>query len=138
VLPRDDPSRRLVAQRIRNRIIEHLQLTASFDDQLQLQSDVPFVRVPAEVINGWEDWMPGDPRLLEFAEGVYTPEEVVAIIAFHDVWDSVADRTPDPLPSLRETQALPEWRDLRDSARQALAVLLERGPFPDDIEIGLD
>ena len=51
------PSERLVAQRIRNRIIEYLELAASYAAQEEYQRVAP-INVPSEVMNQWEDWVP--------------------------------------------------------------------------------
>lgn len=53
-----EPSPRLVAQRIRNRIIEYLELASSFE----AQQHAPIAHVPNEVINQWEDWVPTPPK----------------------------------------------------------------------------
>jgi len=130
------PSRRIVAQRVRNRIIEYLELAASFEDQITYQRNAPNISVPNEVINQWEDWNSTDPREhWTSPEGVYTPEEVEAVQSFHTTWEHVADGTPDPLPELEATQRLAEWDELRRAARSALDVFAYRGPLPEDREL---
>ena len=54
----DQPSARLVEQRIRNRIIESLELAASFEVQQQYERDVPIAYVPGEVLNQWGGQFP--------------------------------------------------------------------------------
>lgn len=50
-----EPTRRLVEQRVRNRIIEYLELAASFKEQLAYERNAPIANVAHEVINQWED-----------------------------------------------------------------------------------
>jgi hypothetical protein len=50
-----DASERLIEQRVRNRIIEYLELAASFEEQRRYEQDVPIAYVPYEVINQWGD-----------------------------------------------------------------------------------
>lgn len=59
----EQPSDRIVEQRIRNRVIEYFEMVSSFAAQQAYEEmGPPFVNVPYEVINQWEDWIPNDPR----------------------------------------------------------------------------
>jgi hypothetical protein len=49
------PGERVAEQRVRNRIIEYLELAASLAAQADYDSAVPIAHVPYEVINQWED-----------------------------------------------------------------------------------
>lgn len=51
----DKPSRRVIEQRVRNRIIEYVELASSFEAQQEYERDVPIAHIPYEVINQWED-----------------------------------------------------------------------------------
>lgn len=117
-----------VLQRVRNRIIEYLELASSFDAQIAYQVAVPAVRVPHEVINQWEDLVDGD---WQSYEPVLTSEEIIAIKHFHSVWEEVCDATPSELPSLDELFLTSPWRRLAAGATEALAVLVRVGPHPD-------
>lgn len=130
----DEPTRQLVEQRIRNRIIEYLRVASSFEEQREYQRNAPIAHVPNEMINQWEDWVPVDPRGREQSD-VYSNAEMAALGDFHAVWNDVATRTPNPLPRIDETLALPEWEELRRAAASALAVFEERGTFSEDVEI---
>lgn len=126
-----EPSQRLVEQRVRNRLIEALQLAASFEDQKILEQTVNAVN---ETINLWEDT---DPVRWgwDFAD-VYTDEEEDAVRAFHVTWESVANRLPDEqFPSLEVVQASEAWRELRDAAMAALLVFEQRGKLSEDREV---
>lgn len=134
--PTSEPSRRLIAQRVRNRVIEYLELASSFEDQLMYQRNVAHigVNVASETINQWEDWIPVDPRTHEFSD-VYTADEVRAVREYHVVWNDVADRTPPVLPCLEAVQELPAWDELRQAALAALGVFERRGALPEDREV---
>jgi hypothetical protein len=128
------PSRRVVEQRVRNRIIEYLELAASFEDQLQYQRNVPVAYVPSEVIEQWADWVHTDPRSVDQHPDVYSADEIAEMRRFHAVWDVTADAIPKSRPPIEEVQALSEWSNLRRAAAQAHSVFLRRGKLPDDYE----
>jgi hypothetical protein len=129
------PSRRVVEQRVRNRIIEYLELASSFEAQQEYERDVPIEHVPYEVINQWEDWVHKDPREDRDLPDVYDGAEVEAMCQFHAAWDDAASAVPNNYPSLSEVQALPEWSRLRDTARSALSVFMRRGKMSEDHEV---
>jgi hypothetical protein len=131
-----EPTRQVVLQRIRNRVIEYLELASSYEDQREYQSRVP-IHVPNEIVNQWEDWVqcPGD---LTFSEPVFSAAERDAVVRFHAVWDEVANNTPDPLPDVEDLFVTEEWRRLRDAALDALQVFRVRGKLSEDHEIVAD
>ena len=122
----------LVLQRVRNRIMEYLELASSFERQRSYQAHAP-VFVPSEVINQWEDWVDG-PSMAAFVPPVFMPDEVAAMSSFHVVWETVANDTPVPLPDLERLVSLPSWMRLRDAAQAALQVFERRGRMPEDCE----
>lgn len=123
----------LVSRRIRNRIIEYLQLVANPEAQLDYQSGVPSAHVPSEIIDQWEDWVLGDPATWSEALSpeVYVSEEIEAMQRFHATWDAVVEATPDPLPPLPETLKLAAWAELSCAASDALEVFSRRGRLPE-------
>ncbi len=129
-----DPSARVVSQRIRNRIIESIELAGSFQSQLDYEKNVPFVNVPYEVINQWEDWVRGDPRIDEQLSDALSNDELDAMADYQSVWNVVADAVPDDYPSLADVQALPTWDQLRIAANVALIVFEIRGRMSEDAE----
>lgn len=131
-----EPSPRLVEQRIRNRIIEYLELASSFEAQIEYQSVAPIASVPHEVIEQWADWKPVDQsRWPGRLTDPYSGDEIAAMQAFHAEWEWAIKHTPNPLPELSETQQLPEWQRLREAAETALQPFLERGRMPEDHEV---
>lgn len=130
----DKPTRRLVEQRVRNRIIEYLELASSFEQQVDYQRNVPIANVPAEMVEQWADQVHGDPRASEQAD-VYSAAEVKALGDFSAVWRDVVERTPNPLPAIEEMIGLPVWEELRVAAASALASFQKRGTMPEDVEV---
>jgi hypothetical protein len=133
--PRAQPCARVIEQRIRNRVIESLELAGSFDQQDQYRAIVPFVNVAYEVINGFGDVVPSDPRTDAGILSVYTASEVTALGAFYDAWRIATQALPDNFPSNAHAQSLPEWIEMRAVAHVALAVFELRGRMSEDREV---
>jgi hypothetical protein len=129
------PSRRVVEQRVRNRIIEYLELASSFEAQQEYERDVPIEHVPYEVINQWQDWVHKDPREGRDLSDVYAGAEVEAMCQFHAAWEFAASVVPNNYPLLSEVQTLPEWDRLRAAAASALSVFMRRGKMSEDHEV---
>jgi len=129
------PSRRIVSQRIRNRIIEYFDLVASYEAQVVYEKRVPFVNVPYEVINQWEDWVPPPPRTPVDDLSVFSPGELREIDLFRPVWDAAADAIGKDFPTVAFVQSLPEWDRLRERAMSAALVFRERGVLPEEREV---
>lgn len=122
-------------QRVRNRIIEYLDLAASYEKQADyVAAAPPFVNVPYEVINQWQDWVPLDPRTDPNPMNVLSADEIRAMCHFHATWEVVADAVPNDHPSLSTVQELREWDLLRRAATRARAVFAMRGVMPEDHE----
>lgn len=131
--PDDKPSDRVVSQRVRDRIIEYLELVSSFDAQVAYQRRAPSVNVPTEVINQWEDRYNAD-RPEWCSPPVYTKAEARALANSHAELIAVCDETGDLNEPIEEVVQFPAWSRLRDEARSALSVLSRRGRFSEDVE----
>lgn len=127
-----EPSPQLVLQRVRNRLIEYLQLVASREAQLAYQATAP-VDISTEIINQWDDWFPGSADVL--ADPAFTADERLALAKFHSVMLEVLDDLPHNIPDLETFQALPVWTKLQQAAIGSLDILLARGALHEDIEI---
>lgn len=130
-----DATDRLIEQRVRNRIIEYLELAASFEEQRRYERAVPIAHVPYEVINQWDDWVWTDPASNTYNLDIYAAAEVDALCHFWETLAKVSDAVPDNYPALSDVQATPEWMLLRETAERALEVLMKRGKLPEDVEI---
>lgn len=119
----DEPSERVVEQRIRNRVIEWLELASSFAEQVEydraLRAGRVYPNVAYEVINQFEDWVSNDPRAGGQLD-VYPEAETLALGRVYAAWAVAADALPKDYPSIATAQALPEWGVLRSTAESAL------------------
>ena len=131
----ETPSERLVEQRVRNRIIEYLELAASFEEQREYERNVPIAHVPCEVIHQWGDQVWIGPRQNPYNLDVYDRAEVEALARYQAVLETVTAAVPDNYPELSDVQAMPEWERLRVSAEETLGILMRRGKSPEDREI---
>lgn len=120
------PEQPVGLRRVRNRIIEYLELASSFAAQRQLQEAAPAMSAADEVLNQWEDWVTPDWKQ-QFVEPVFSAEERNAIAQFAAVWRGIADGAPHPLPPLEVLFATPNWQALQRAAAALLAVFLLRG-----------
>ncbi len=125
----DRSPREVVDTRIRNQIMEYLQLVSSAAQQKDYQRRVSDVNVPTELICSWEDWMPVEEGAQDFAPPVYSAEEWEAIEKYGRTWDVVAAATPEEMPSLEEFIGTLEWGRLKQAAEDALSVFQRRGVF---------
>jgi hypothetical protein len=115
----------------RNRIIEQLELCLS-EGQRQHLGTYPFIYVPYEVINRWEDFVPSRAPS-HFTIPPFAAEELEAVARFHDVWSEVANLLSNDFQPLEEVQAQPYWRTLGDAAKQALSVFAKRGKLSEEV-----
>ena len=130
----EQPTERIVQQRIRNRIMEYFALAASFEEQRRYELAAPIAQVAYEVINQWGDQLPqGAERELE-RSSVFSSDEVAALRAFEMVLEKTSRVVPDDYPTLDRVQAMPVWEELRQAAVEALAVFDRRGSMPEDRE----
>lgn len=134
-MPNGMVSKQVIFQRVRNRIIEYLEVASSFDEQRKYQKAVPFESVPSEMINLFEDSVPNKGVLDDFELPVYSTAEQAALRQFYKTWEDVAQNTPNPLPPLEETLKLTKWKELREAAEEALIIFSTRGKLPEDKEI---
>lgn len=127
----DAPSPRVVEQRVRNRVIEYLELASSSEEQIKYQERASIAYIPLEVINQWDDWVGDANEPL----GVYSPAEVEAMVAYQAVLERANEAIGDGWPSMREVQASPVWQAMRESAEAALTVFMQRGFLPEDTAV---
>ncbi|MET3928587.1 hypothetical protein ABIE51_000474 [Lysobacter sp. OAE881] len=120
----------IVLWRIRNRIIEYLDLAASEGHQLAYQAAAPHVDVPSELANQWEDWVRPDWRQY-LKPPVFSYEELEAIGSFNASFAAAMAATKDPLPPLGVLLESTKWVELRGAASAALDVFRTRGHRPE-------
>lgn len=131
-------SEQLLKQRIRENIIDYLELASSSAEQREyerslIEAKAPGI-VPVEVINQWQDSVP-DADLGWFDEPVFSNQEQSAIRTFHKNWDEIANLLPEPMPwTVEDMIGTEPWTSLGEAARNALAVFMQRGRFSRDTE----
>jgi hypothetical protein len=120
------PEQPLGLRRVRNRIIDYLELASSFAAQRQLQAAAPGMSAADEILNQWEDWITPDWKQ-HFTEPVFSADERNGIAQFARTWREIADGAPRPLPPLETLCATPNWQSLQRAAAALLALFLLRG-----------
>jgi hypothetical protein len=108
----------------RDRIVEVLALLSSREYQLEYQAKAP-INVSNELFNQWEDWYYPDAE--EFRCN-FEPRELLALEAFHRVFEQVSNDTPKRMPPIEEFVQTAHWRRLNQAARVALSALGGRVP----------
>ncbi len=129
------PTPRLVTQRVRNRLIEYLELARSFEAQSEYERDMPIAYVPYEVINQWGDNFPRGLRFDADDLAVYSHDEIIALQQFEPVWRTAADAVPDDYPPVSVVQTMVEWKRLREAASLCAEIFNGRGRLPEDYEV---
>ena len=119
-------SDKLLKQRLRNRIIEVLEITSSPEEQKKCG--------PEEVINLWEDFV-DEEKILFYDEPVFSFEEINEIRRYHNTWNYVCDNTPDRIKSIEDATKIDCWVELQKEAAIALQVFMRRGKFVEEYEI---
>lgn len=124
----------VLMQRVRNRIIEVLELTSSFDQQLAYEKAVKIAYVPDEVIAQWGDWVNAQ-SLKDITYPVFSADEVAAINLFNDASNEIIRDIPKTTPDLDTLQRSEPWLQLRQAALACLDVMNRRGRFPEDDQL---
>lgn len=119
-------SEKLLAQRLRNRIMEVLSGYACNEDWELLGPD--------EMINLWEDFV-DEGRITIYIEPVFTKQEQSNLIMFHKLWLQYCESTPKNMPPFREIKATPEWQKLQNEAIKLLELFQLRGKLDEEVEI---
>ncbi len=121
-----DISRKLLQQRIRNRIIENFESFTNPTWTNRLGTD--------EMIAMWFDFVQENDTFAFFSEPVFTKKEQAYIKEFHYLLMS----SYDTIPSTWEHEALQNnnnWTKLVKAANEALDIFMSRGRFSEDEEI---
>lgn len=127
------PSEQVLLQRVRNQLIDYLEVASSFAEQRRYQAKSPQLQVPTEIIEQWADWVGPDWRE-SFKAPVFSTDELQAIEKFQTVWSGLHPRLPQPLPSLELIQAEALWEELRRAAALTYACFLRVGKMSESVE----
>lgn len=119
-------SDKLLAQRLRNRVIEVLSIYSEDEDWELLGPD--------EVINQWEDFV-DERRLPLYVEPVFSKQEREALLTFHQLWLQYCESTPRFMPAFEELRKTSEWQHLKHQASILQKVFEQRGKLDEETEI---
>lgn len=135
--PPDRPSEQALLQGVRNRLIDYLEVAASFEAQMTFSEQSPQVNVALEVLEQWADWV-GPDWQDDFVSPVFSSDELLAIGLFQDVWLGCRGRLLQEfaeLPVLTELFEHSDWRSLRVGAEMLLVFMMKRGRLSECEEI---
>jgi hypothetical protein len=121
-----NPSKKLILQRVRNRIIEYFELASDFGAQEQFGANY--------IINDWESWQ--DSALdTVYPDPIFTIAERNAMAAFDLTWHLAVSVTNADMPSVSELRTKLYWQELTASAASAFSVFMQRDKLPEDHEV---
>ena len=122
----DEPSRRLVEQRIRNRIIEAVESLAEGDDGvLQVW--------PKDYFENFYDWIPHRDDGEMGPNSAITAEERALLLEVSSILDDACDATPGNMTA-DEFIATGWPTRIQSVAQRAIALMCRRGRFSEDHE----
>jgi hypothetical protein len=119
------PNRRLVEQRMRNRIIEYLEIVCEKHPLFEI----------SEVVDMWEDYI-DTPLLREnMPEPVYTPAEQDLLLRVDTAWQQFCAIKPWEINDRSAALMTPEGRKLVDVCCNAADIMMRRGRLSETEEI---
>lgn len=129
--PAEQDFAQVLLQRVRNRLIEYLEVASSFEAQRAFQTQSPDLDVPNEIIQQWSDWVSPDWRK-ELLAPVFSEDELLAISQFQTILQGISEDLVQPIPELSILQHSPLWEKLRQSAQHTLLIFMSRGLLSED------
>lgn len=127
------PSEQVLLQRVRNQLIDYLEVASSFAEQRRYQTKSPQLHAPTEIIEQWADWV-GPDWQEGFKAPVFSADELRVIGQFQTIWTALKSRMPEPMPSLELMQTESMWEELRRAAALTYACFLRVGKMSETVE----
>lgn len=115
----------MLLQRVRQHLIDYLEVASSLEAQLAFQAKSPELDVAREMIEQWADWVSPDWQS-ELVAPVFSKQEIAAIAQFQSTWLQISAALPQPLLPLAQMLATDLWDELRAAAKAAWQVFQER------------
>jgi len=117
----------VIAQRMRNGLIQYFELASSEHELLKYQRDVPIAQVLNELVNQFEEWFHVE-HIKDgwYKEPTYTQKEIDAILRFHEIWEMLIE-LPEYVDSIGNFLSTNYWPPFQNEAKAALTVLMKRG-----------
>jgi hypothetical protein len=103
--------------RIRENILDSLDLWTSKDKQIDYQKRVPIAQVSAELFCYWDEvYHPDDKHFLQ----AFNEQERLLLANFHSTIIKISDATPNILPYIDKFVQTEEWKKLNLAAIETL------------------
>lgn len=112
-------SSELIQQRVRQRIVEWLEMVAEYP------SDPPPWDLN-ETVNQWYDWSPDHPTKDSYPAPIYSEREAQALLSVGTAVEVFCQAMPATMRDDSQEMARPEWIELVGSIRQALQAFARR------------
>ncbi|MGR8933380.1 MAG: hypothetical protein ACU837_03210 [Gammaproteobacteria bacterium] len=123
----ENPSIRIVEQRIRNRLFEYLEMVVEFQDE-----HPPFDM--NEALNQWEDWVMRPVPADAWEPPTYTLQEAHCLRQVDAAWEALCDATPRTIVDERSVLETPEWSAFAAASAAGLHEMRKRGKLPEEWE----
>jgi len=113
-------------QILRGRIVEHLRLLCSAEEQLEYQYNVPGINVTVELVCIWFDDLYYPKR--SFFSSSFSNRELVAMAKFNQVFDAITTSSLQgkEIPQIELFISTPEWIRLSQAASIALCAFEDK------------
>lgn len=107
-----------LAKRIRQNVLNVLDLWSSKEEQLEYQKNVPIAQVSAELFCQWVDdsYYP-DSRQFKMA---FNEKERETLAAFDKTFNFISEKTPNNLPEIADFVKTEEWEVVNRAAIKTL------------------
>jgi hypothetical protein len=124
----ESPSKQLVLQRIRNRIMDWFEWAVGFESNSGGWS-------LNNLINEWEMDVsePFNPNYYTFP--VFVPEEVEAMASVHQSWLAFTAAATPSILNEQQVFTLSEWKSLVTTCSKAISVFQIRGRLSEVVEV---
>lgn len=119
-------SETIVAQRIRNRIIENLSHVSILENVAKFGA--------FESINSWDDWMclPLDTDL--FKAPVFNQSEIDSLLEITALYDLAANATKTDIFDENTLKDMRTWKNLETACKASHSLFMQRGKFSEEKE----
>jgi uncharacterized protein YbaR (Trm112 family) len=110
-----------LARRLRQNLLDVLELWTSKEQQLEYQANVPIAQVTAELICQWaDDYYYPETKHFKLA---FDENERTVLADFDKVLNNIVDNIPAPLPSLNDFINTNDWLVISQAAIATLTKL---------------
>ena len=122
----------VIAQRIRNNLIQYFELASSEHELLEYQRNVPIAQVLVELVEQLDDsFVFEHVKDGWYKEPTYTQEEINAVLNFKEIWEMLID-LPDYADSIGNLLSSNYWPPFQKEAERTLKVFMKRGYLSED------